>query len=39
MKRLLIGIVLSITLGGAAYAASCCTGEPCCVEQMPCCDD
>jgi hypothetical protein len=39
MKRLLIGLALTLSLGGAAYAATCCDGGPCCAEPMPCCDD
>jgi hypothetical protein len=39
MKILLISLTLALGFGGAAYAAVCCTGGPCCIEPMPCCDD
>jgi hypothetical protein len=40
MKTTLISLALLLTLGGAAYAASCCDlAPPCCDEPMPCCDE
>lgn len=38
MKAILITLALTLGLGGAAYAASCCDGGPCCEMDMPCCD-
>lgn len=38
MKRLMLGLVLSLGFGGAAFADACCDGGPCCIAQLPCCD-
>jgi hypothetical protein len=38
MKTLFLGALLALSLGGSAYAASCCNDSDCCEEMMPCCD-
>ncbi len=39
MKKLLLSTLFALSMGGAAYAATCCNGGPCCEEGMPCCDE
>ena len=38
MKNVTLAFVFLLSFGGAAFAASCCDGGPCCDMPMPCCD-